>query len=101
MRARLGLAQCLERAGRGADAVAHYQELLRLNPGDNQGVRYLLVVALLEQNRDEEAGALFAADPDDAQALWPYARALWSYRTNGPTPESRAALEQGSGHKTK
>jgi tetratricopeptide (TPR) repeat protein len=93
MRARLGLAQTLEDAGRGADAVAHYRELLRLNPGDNQGVRYLLVVALLEQNRDEETGVLLDEFADDGQALWPYARALWSFRQSGATAGSHAALE--------
>jgi tetratricopeptide (TPR) repeat protein len=93
MRARASLAHCLEHAGRGAEAVAHYQELLRLNPGDNQGVRYLLVVALLKQNRNEEAGALLDTHPDDEQALWPYARALWSFRTKGATAASRAVLQ--------
>src|SRR5215472_2687679 len=36
MRARLGLAHSLWTAGRRDEAVAHLQDMLRLNPGDNQ-----------------------------------------------------------------
>ena len=43
MRARLGLAQCLWESGQRAQAAEHYAEMLRLNPNDNQGVRYLLL----------------------------------------------------------
>lgn len=32
MRARFGLAQCLEELGNLDEAVGHYRELLRLNP---------------------------------------------------------------------
>jgi tetratricopeptide (TPR) repeat protein len=97
MRARLGLAQTLNDLGRAAEAVAHYRELLRLNPDDNQGVRYLLVVALLEQNRDEDAGALLDEYANDVQALWPYARVVWSFRKEGDTAGSRATLADAVG----
>src|SRR5262245_12926837 len=40
MRARLGLALSLWTAGRRDAAVQHLQDMLRLNPDDNQGVRY-------------------------------------------------------------
>ena len=40
MRARCGgIAQMLWASGRHEEAVAHYRDLLRLNPNDNQGVR--------------------------------------------------------------
>ena len=58
MRARLGLAQCLWESGQRAQAVDHYAEMLRLNPNDNQGVRYLLLGALVDLDRDEEAQRL-------------------------------------------
>ena len=93
MRARLALAQLLRERGQSDEAMAHYHELLRLNPGDNQGIRYLLIVALLEHGRDEEAGELFARyGEDDVQALWLYARALWLLRTDGDQPPAREAL---------
>src|SRR5947199_51392 len=37
MRARAGLAQALWTSGSRDEAIAHYREMLRLNPGDNQG----------------------------------------------------------------
>ena len=92
MRARLGLAQTLRELGRHEEALAHYRELLRLNPNDNQGVRYPLVAAFLELNRDAEVGALLDEYGDDIQALWPYARVLWLFRTDGDTPRTHAAL---------
>lgn len=92
MRARFGLAQTLGDVGRHEEALVHYRELLRLNPDDNQGVRYVLVAALLDQNRDAAAGALLDEYDDDVQALWPYARVLWLFRTEGDTTRTRAAL---------
>jgi hypothetical protein len=47
MRARLGLAQARWALGTRPEAVADAWDLLRLNPGDNQGVRYLLLRWLL------------------------------------------------------
>ena len=41
MRARLGLAQCLWALRRREQAIGHCRALLRLNPNDNQGVRYV------------------------------------------------------------
>ncbi len=68
MRARFELAEMLEHVGRVGEAIAHYKELLRLNPGDNQGVRYVLVRRLLLDGLDAEAAELVAAYPDDAGA---------------------------------
>lgn len=48
MRARHGLALCLWEAGESKKAIEHYTEMLRLNPGDNQGIRYVLAGCLLE-----------------------------------------------------
>jgi tetratricopeptide (TPR) repeat protein len=93
MRARLGLAQTLAELGRRDEAIVHYRDLLRLNPDDNQGVRDLLLTELLELGRDAEVGALLDEYVDDIQALWPYARALWLFRTEGNTPRARAAAD--------
>jgi tetratricopeptide (TPR) repeat protein len=93
MRARLGLAQALRSRGRDDEALAHYRELLRLNPNDNQGVRDLLVVALLDLNRNTEAETLLDQYAEDIQALWPYARLLVRFRLDGATARTRAALD--------
>lgn len=92
MRARLGLAQCLEDLGMTGDAIEHYRELLRLNPNDNQGVRGLLLPALLAAGRDDEAGALLKQYEDDATALWHYGWTLWAFRREGDGPTARERL---------
>ena len=97
IRARFELAQALAEMGRDDEALSHYRELLRLNPNDNQGVRFVLIVALLDLQRDDEAGTLLAAYPDERQALWLHARALWLFRREGDTTASRAALESAVG----
>ena len=93
MRARLGLAQALRDVGRHDEALAHYRALLELNPGDNQGVRYLLLAALLDLGLNDEAGVLLAEHEDDLQALWPYGRLLWRLRVDGGTAGTRAAFD--------
>jgi tetratricopeptide (TPR) repeat protein len=93
MRARLGLAQALRDMGRDDEAVGHYRALLELNPSDNQGVRYLLLVALLQRGLNDEAGALLSEHEDDLQALWPYGRLLWQFRVDGGTARTRVAFD--------
>ena len=91
MRAREGLACELWTMGRGEEAVDHLQEMLRLNPNDNQGVRYTLASFLLNLNRDEEVARLLD-QYDDAMATWAYSKALLAFRRQGDTPEARQLL---------
>ena len=91
MRARFGLAQCLEALDRRDEAIEHYRELVRLNPGDNQGVRYALLAALLLAGRDDDAATLLDQYGDEPTALWRYGRALSVFRREG---ESRTARER-------
>jgi tetratricopeptide (TPR) repeat protein len=94
MRARLALAQTLDELDRRDEALDHYRELLRLNPNDNQSVRYLLLAALLEHHRDEEADRLLKDYDGDIQAMWPYARALRAFQVAGDGAPARAALRE-------
>ena len=94
MRARCGLAGCLEDLGRRDEAVEHYRELLRLNPNDNQGVRDILLPLLLAGGRDADAGALLAQYADDITATWKYGWALWTFRQEGDSPAARERLRE-------
>lgn len=94
MRARAGLAECLWHLDKRDEAISHYRELLRLNPGDNQGIRYLLVNRLLAAGRDDEAGQLLALFEDDASAVWSYSRALQLFRQEGAGARADGALAQ-------
>lgn len=78
MRARERLAEALRHAGRHDEAIAEWNAMLELNPGDNQGVRYLLLPALLTLNRLEAARKLFEQYPGDLEfnAVFAWGRVL-------------------------
>lgn len=92
MRAQSGLAECLVALGRWPEAIAQYQELLRLNPGDNQGLRYSLLTLLIAAGELTEAGTLLDQYGDDWCAVWSYGRALLAFIQHGDGDASRLAL---------
>jgi tetratricopeptide (TPR) repeat protein len=94
MRARLELAETLERLGRADEAIGHFQELLRLNVDDNQGVRDLLIPRLLERARYAEAAAVLDRFRDDVGATPAYCRALLAFQTRGDDETARTALSK-------
>jgi len=98
MRARAGLAQSLWEAGSRDEAVEHYQDMLRLNPNDNQGIRDLLMPYLIELGRDADAENLFGQYKEDGMAVWMYSRALLDFRKEGnslaATKSLKAAFEE-------
>jgi tetratricopeptide (TPR) repeat protein len=93
MRAMEGMASCLWQLGRKAEAVEIYWEMLRLNPGDNQGIRYVLVDLLLNMNRMSELDVLIKRYQNDISAVWLYTKALIAYRKKGAHPSSNRALK--------
>ena len=98
MRARAGLAKCLWKLGQREAAVEHYWDMLRLNPGDNQGIRDSLMLCLIILGRDKDAEKLFKQFKDDGMAMWLYSRTLLDFRKHGDNPKSdkslKAALEE-------
>ena len=98
MRARSSLAQALWWAGRDDEAIAHFWELLRLNPNDNQGIRYLLVLYLIENEDNAAAEKLLEKYEDDASAGWVYPAALLAYRKEGDSPGARKSLSAALGY---
>jgi len=94
MRAKIGLAHCLAEMNHTEEAIGHYQDLLRLNPNDNQGARDILLPLLLTTGRDAEAGALLNQYADDASATWKYGWALWTFRQEGDGPAARERLRE-------
>ena len=92
MRARAALAQALWTVGEREDAIAHYRDLLRLNPNDNQGIRYLLAAGWQEMERYEELDALLDDYAGDGTAAWTYTEALAAFRNTGDTGRSRRRL---------
>lgn len=100
MRARHGFAQALWNKGLRDETVTHYRDMLRLNPNDNQGIRYLLLGCLLILGRDDDATKLIKRYKEDGAAAWSWSRALLAFRQGGDYPESRSALSQAIGDNT-
>lgn len=94
MRARAGLASCLWQLGQHQEAVGHYKEMLRLNPGDNQGIRYILLTCYMTEGMDAEAERLLGEYEDDASATWRYNRALLRYRQEKMGKKARVQLQE-------
>lgn len=94
MRARLGLAECLWDLDKKDEALGHLRELMRLNPADDQGVRYILLQCLLESGADEELGDLLKRHGKDTSPEIGYTRALWLFRREGRSKSAEAALAE-------
>lgn len=94
MRARHELALELSDVGERNEAIAHYLEMLELNPNDNQGVRYCLIDDLLFLGRNQEADALLTRYAEDGSAVWAWSRALLRFREEGDSEAARATLAE-------
>ena len=97
MRAREGLAHVLWGLGEREAAIGHFQEMLRLNPNDNQGVRYNLASWLLAVGGEQELqqlDALLKQFPEEGSAFWAYTALLLKLRRNETGEAADAALEE-------
>lgn len=71
------------------EAVVIFEEMLELNPNDNQGVRDWLAGCYLERKRYDDAKALFDRYPEDWLAAPAWARVLLAHATEGEKPAAR------------
>lgn len=93
MRARMALADCLWQCGERAAAIEHLQDMLRLNPNDNQGVRDPLAAWLLSVRDHDAAEKLLKAYDGDYSACWHYSVTLLAFR-KGDEIGSRRCLKK-------
>lgn len=101
MRALNGLAGVCAARGLVAEAIGHYQRVLRLNPNDNQGVRDPLAGLLLRTGDHAALGTLLDAYDSELEATLLFARALLLFREQGDAAGSRKALlraHRANGH---
>ena len=95
MRARAGLALTLLKLGEEDAAVEHFRAMLKLNPNDNQGIRYLLLACLLRRDDAEAINALLSSYADEWSAYWLYTRALIAYRNDeGADPATLKLVQE-------
>src|SRR5699024_4943264 len=83
MRAKASYAMTLDQMGFIEEAIKQYEELIELNPSDNQGIRDLLITLYIESESFDDAKRLLEAYKDDITATFTFSKALVSYRTEG------------------
>jgi tetratricopeptide (TPR) repeat protein len=94
MRTRFAIGYNLWKQNKIEESLQHFQDLLKLNPGDNQGARYILTAILLEKDERGAAQRLIAQYSGDNLCHWSYVRVLLHFRRKGDTPACRDLLRQ-------
>ena len=72
--------------------MEHFRAMLKLNPNDNQGIRYLLLGSLLRRDDIPALKTLLADYPDEWSVYWLYTRALIAYREKQASAPTTAKL---------
>jgi len=92
MRAKAGLADCFVAKKEIEKAIYIYEEMLELNPNDNQGIRYLLSTLLLSKNDLTKFKSFIENIEEEDCAVWTYNNALYYFKKSGQTAKSDKAL---------
>jgi len=93
MRARAYLAQLLTEAGLDDEAVEQYEDMLRLNPNDNQGIRYPLLGLYLSAENLDGVRRLLAEYEDEGSAVLVWSLVLERF-LSGDEEEAANALTE-------
>lgn len=80
MRAKAGLADCLTAKNEIDKAIEIYEEMLELNPNDNQGIRYLLSTLLLGKEDLTKFELFLKSSEEEDCAVWNYNNALYNFK---------------------
>ena len=92
MRARRRLADLYMLTGRREEAIAAFQDMLRLNPNDDQGVRNDLVRLFLQERRFDDLAKLAEQFHAEESAIFLWAEVLAQFIKND-IPRATAALQ--------
>jgi len=92
MRAKAGLADCLYAKKEVDKAIGIYEEMLELNPNDNQGIRYLLSTLLLSKNDLTKFQSFIENSEEEDCAVWNYNNALYQFKKSGQSANSDKEL---------
>ncbi len=93
MRARLQLVHFLLAQGEHETAISHMQEMLRLNPDDNQGVRWLLLEWYCNMNWLDKAMQLLDEYPAEDTPFMILTRVCLDFQLTGPSEVLETMLQ--------
>jgi len=94
MRAKQALAELYFQTGDLNNAAYEIEEMLRLNPHDNQGMRWTLMEVYCRMDRLDDAERLLQKYPDEAMPFLPFTALLIRFRKEGDSPELRTSLRE-------
>lgn len=83
MRCMQAYADCLNSIGKTEESVKLMEEMLALNPNDNQGVRDLLMLNLIKLDEDEKFVKYLKMFNDEESAAHLFNNALFTFKTKG------------------
>lgn len=94
MRAKYNYAVFLHETDRLAEAIRQYEDLLELNPNDNQGARYELFIVYVESGLFKKAEALLKKYNETTTANGAYNLVLIELLQNGVTNKAKQLLKK-------
>lgn len=94
MRAKASYALLLEETDALDEAITMYEELLVLNPNDNQGIRDMLLPLYIETEKFMQARHLMHTFEGDMSASFLFSKAIIEYTSNGLTKQAMRLLEE-------
>ena len=92
MRAKAGLADCFYVKDEDDKAIEIYEEMLELNPNDNQGIRYMLSTLLLEKGDLNKFELFVKGWEQEDNAVWKFNNALYYFKKYGRSAKSNKLL---------
>ena len=96
MRAKAMYADFLYETGEEEEAFKQYEEMLRLNPNDNQGIRYILLTLYIETEQFKKAQELISEFSDEGTANFSFNKILVDYYTNGLTTQTKTLIKEAN-----
>ncbi len=92
LKAKVSLAEKLFQEGYYEVATLHFKDMMEWNPTDDIFIRHFLMIALLCENRLDEAQVLKMEFPSDLTAQWYYSKAFLQYKLEGGSRRSNRLL---------
>ncbi|MBK0381691.1 hypothetical protein I5M32_01845 [Pedobacter sp. SD-b] len=94
MRCLQAYAECLYLIGKTKESIAVLEEMLVLNPNDNQGIRDFLLLYLIEDGQPLKFIKYDKMFEEDTMAFASFNRALFAFKTEGDNENSVNKLKQ-------